>query len=197
MRTPCVPVLIVCLVLTATLIGPEPAVAGSHLWRFNEVFTNADGTVQFIEMVECCGSTIERALGGKWILAVAVDRQFGFPSNISGDTSHKYLLLATQSYADLPGVPAPDFIIPDGFLPLEGETLEYWLYTAATWSYGPLPTDGITSMNQDGTTDVNSPTNYAGETGVVDLTVPVVRSTWGRIKATHQHNSQDNSYQND
>jgi serralysin len=188
MKAPCVLILTVCLVLLATLIGHERAEAGSHLWRFNEVFSNADGTVQFIEMQECCGSTIERALGDKWILAVGADHQYTFPNNISGDTSHKYLLLATQGYADLPGVPVPDFIIPDGFLPVDGETLEYWLYSAATWTYGPLPTDGVTSMQQDGSTDVNSPTNYAGETGMVDLTVPVIQSTWGGIKAGDRDN---------
>ncbi len=31
-------------------IGASPTWAGSHLWRFNEMFTNANGTVQFIEM---------------------------------------------------------------------------------------------------------------------------------------------------
>ncbi len=26
----------------------SPAMAGSHSWRINEVFSNADGTIQFI-----------------------------------------------------------------------------------------------------------------------------------------------------
>jgi hypothetical protein len=31
------------------------AFAGSHTWRFNEVFTNASGTIQFIELRDLTG----------------------------------------------------------------------------------------------------------------------------------------------
>lgn len=160
-----------------------PALAGSHLWRFNEIFSNADGTVQFIEMRECCGSTFEWGLSGKWVLAVDTDNQFTFPSDLSGDTANRHLLLATQAFADLSGVPAPDFIIPDNFLPLGGDTLEYWMYPDATWSYGPgtMPVDGVDSLEVGGTIGPNSPTNYAGDSGSVNLnTVPAV-SDWGMV----------------
>jgi len=148
-----------------------PGLAASHLWRFNEIYSNADGTIQFIEMKECCGATSEWALNGKWILAVNANNQFNFDENLTGDTAFKHLLLATAGFAALPGVPEPDFIMPDGFLPFEGDTLEYWLYGPATWSYadGQLPLDGTLSLNVDYTVGVNSPTNYAGETGTVVL----------------------------
>jgi len=154
---------------SALLMGVAPVWGGSHLWRFNEIYSNADGTIQFIEMKECCGATSEIGILGKWILAVGTDNQYVFSHNLTGNTANKYLLLATEGFAASPGVPAPDFIIPDGFLPLEGDTLEYWLYSAATWIYleGELPTDGVLSLNEDHTTGVNSPTNYAGETGSV------------------------------
>lgn len=171
----------VCTVLVLFAAWTTAAHAASHLWRFNEVFSNADGTVQFIEMRESGGSDIERQLQGKWILAVNASTQYTFPRGIAGNTAYRYLLLATQGFADIPGAPTPDFIIPDGFLPLGGETLEYWLYAEATWSYGALPVDGITSMNADGSTGVNSPTNYAGVTGSIDVT-PVLPTTWGRVK---------------
>lgn len=159
----------------------RPVEAASHQWRFHEVFTNADGTVQFIEMKECCGFTTEHELNGKWVLAVGAERQFNFRRNLTGNTAGKSLLLATQAFADLPGAPEPDFIIPEGFLPLDGETLEYWMYSNATWSYaGPqLPTDGVTSLNADGTTGMNSPTNYAGQSGAV---VPVDALSWGALR---------------
>lgn len=157
--------------------------AASHQWRFHELFSNADGTVQFIEMKECCGFTTEHELGGKWVLVVEADHQYNFRGNLTGNTANRHLLLATQGFADLPGAPAPDHILPDGFLAVEGDVLEYWQYAAATWDYGALPTDGISSLNPDGSTGVNSPTNYAGETGTVDLSVPVAPTTWSRIKA--------------
>ena len=173
---------IVCAVCALLGVWVNAVDAASHQWRFNEVFSNADGTVQFIEMKECCGAVSEHALLDKWILAVNSATQYTFRRNITGDTAFKYLLLATQGYADLAGAPTPDFIVPDGFLPLGGETLEYWMYPDATWSYAQLPIDGITSLNEDGSTGINSPSNFAGETGSIDVTVPVLPTTWGRIK---------------
>ncbi|MCH8006584.1 MAG: hypothetical protein IH888_10190, partial [Planctomycetes bacterium] len=29
--------------------------AGGHTWEFTEFFSTADGTIQFIELKECCG----------------------------------------------------------------------------------------------------------------------------------------------
>jgi len=169
------------LLLSAAVLSAAPVHAASHQWRFNEVFSTADGTIQFIEMKECCGFTSENALNGKWILAVDADLQYNFPANIAGNTANRHLLLATQAFADLPGVPVPDFIIPEGFLPLGGETLEYWMYVDATWTYGAMPTDGVNSIHADGSTGVNSPTNFAGES--VTVSVPVTPVTWGMIKS--------------
>ena len=62
--------------------------------------------------------------------------------------------------------------------------MEYWFYSAANWGFsdGQLPMDGVSSLNPDWTTGTNSPTNFAGETGSIDVT-PVILSTWGRMKA--------------
>jgi hypothetical protein len=183
--------------LLCFLAPSRPAGAASHQWRFNELFSNADGTIQFIEMQECCGFTMETSLSSKWIFAIHANHKYTFRSNLTGNTANKYLLLATQGFADTPGAPAPDFIIPSGFLPLDGDTLEYSpYYDTATRIYGVLPQDGISALEVgpgvDGIsqtdddvymTDVNSPTNYAGESGSIDLTVPVKPTTWGWIKA--------------
>src|SRR5262245_20066033 len=91
--------------LTLVVLSAVPALAGSHLWRFNEIYSNADGTIQFIEMQECCGATEEIGLNTKWILAVNADNQFTFNHNLSGNTATKYLLLATAGFAALDGVP--------------------------------------------------------------------------------------------
>lgn len=161
------------------------AIAGSHLWRFNEIFSNADGTVQFIELKECCGSTTENGLNNRWVAGDVSANQYDFTVNIAGNTANKHLLLATSGFAALPGAPAPDFIIEDNFLIFQGDTLRYWTYPAATMTYGTgeLPSDGITSLHIGGTTGVNSPTNFSGETGSVDASVVVAAvpaiSRWG------------------
>ncbi len=171
----------VCLAFFGSLAGP--ALAGSHLWRIHEVFSNGDGSVQFIEMEECCGANNEIFINGRWILSAATGSQLIFPENLSGDTANQHLLLATQSFADLPGAPTPDYIIDPDFLDLNADTLTYWNYTAATFPYsaGALPTDGSNSLvclanDFEGCTmfetQVNSPTNFAGETGTIDASLP-------------------------
>ena len=188
------------LALCLFMLGAPPARAASHLWRFNELFSNADGTVQFIEMQECCGSTEEVFLQSKWIIARHANHKYTFRSNLTGNTANKYLLLATQGFADLPGAPAPDAIIPSGFLPVAGDTLDYWQYPDATRIYGALPLDGVTALlvgpgpdGISGTDDdiyqpaTNSPTNYAGQSGSINVSVPVRPITWGAIKARAMH----------
>ena len=187
------------LLILGSLAGAGTARAASHQWRFHELFSNADGTIQFIEMQECCGFTQEINLQSKWILARHANHQYNFRSNLVGNTANKHLLLATSGFAAIVGAPTPDIIIPSGFLPTGGDTLDYWLYgDTTTRVYGPLPLDGVTALQVGGpgpdgipgtaddvpnTTDVNSPTNYAGATGTIDLRVPIRPTTWGSIKA--------------
>jgi hypothetical protein len=177
------------LALASALIWTATGQAASHQWRISELFTNADGTVQFIEMKEIAGASAEWGLKDKWLLVVGEARQYTFRSDLTGNTAGRYLLLGTQGFKDTPGAPAPDIVIPDGFLPLGEDVLEYWMYPDATIDFGPLPVDGATSYNiaypVSGPTGINaqnSPTNYAGESGSIDLTVPVRPATWGALK---------------
>ncbi|MHC4993117.1 MAG: hypothetical protein ACYTGC_19260 [Planctomycetota bacterium] len=152
----------------AALALATPTWAGSHLWRFNEVFSNADGTIQFIELKESLGSSTEHALAGKWIKSVGLGNQYDFDKNITEDTANRHLLLATPAFAALPGAPTPDHLLPpEAFFDITGDTLEYWMYGMATWTFGPVPTNGVDSLGGDDTIATNSPTNFAGETGSV------------------------------
>jgi len=154
----------------SAILGAAEAHAASHLWRFNEIFSNADGTIQFVELKECCGATNETFIAGKWVKSDATAAQYNFPVDLTPPTSNKYLLLATSGFAALPGAPTPDFIMQNNFLGMNGDTLRYWLYGDATMTYGPgaLPTNGILSLSIGGGTAVNSPTNYAGQSGSVN-----------------------------
>ena len=154
------------------LAGP-PAMAGSHSWRINEVFSNADGTIQFIELKECCGLPNEIGIGNKWVSSQATGNSFVFPSNLPpNSTANKHLLLATAGFAALPGAPTPDYIIPAGFFAIKVDTLDYWFYDTFTFGPGELPTDCITSLHDGGGgpnfTGPNSPTNFNDETGSIN-----------------------------
>ena len=81
--------------------------AASHLWRINEVFTNPDGTVQFVELHEIMGAQREWFLTHCWFESIATGNVFRFPENLTEPTGNKYLLLATTAFAALPGAPTP------------------------------------------------------------------------------------------
>lgn len=169
------------------------AFSASHLWVVNEVFSNADGTIQFIELWECCGSSAEVLLAGNKLTSDVNGSVFVIPSNLAGSTANRHLLFATQSFARLPGAPTPDYIIQERFFAVEGDKIWYGPvqnYDSFTFGPGDLPTDGrlsihVTDFGSDTfTTEVNSPTNFAGQTGSVSVEAIPAASTWGLIVLT-------------
>jgi hypothetical protein len=147
---------------------------GSHTWDVNEVFSNADGSIQFVELLEAAGSPAEVGVPGHNLISDSTSFVITGPA-LSEPTSNKHYLIATQSFADLPGAPTPDAIIPLGSIPffsVAGDSVTYQPWDTMDFSATTVPTDGITSLNFDLTTGVNSPTNYAGESGSVDLSGP-------------------------
>ncbi|MGH0029484.1 MAG: hypothetical protein ACQGVC_06820 [Myxococcota bacterium] len=157
------------------LVGPA-AQAGHHRWDFTEIFSNADGSVQYIEMFSA--NSGEAGLGPFTITAGA--NTFDFVTNLSGDTANTWVLIATSGFGALPGGVTPDYILPASFFSTAGGTLNY-AGGADVWAYGAVPTGGVLALQRDGSTATNSPTNFAGATGSVDLSTPTVPSVaaWG------------------
>jgi hypothetical protein len=159
------------------LLPASTAHAKNHLWRFTEVFSNAAGTIQFIEMQECCGADEETQMGSTSITSNSAT--YNFPNDLSGPTGHRWLLVATQGFAHLPGAPAPDYIMPNGFFNPAGDVLRYRGVTdMIQFAAGELPTDGIDSIQrnlQTGVTTVgaNSPIDFAGQSGTVNAATVV------------------------
>lgn len=156
-------------------LSPAPAHAGSHTWDVNEVFSDATGQVQFVELVEANGTPGETGVPGHTMTSNAKSFTIVGPA-LAPPTSNKFYLIATAAFAALPGAPTPDAIIPAGVLPFffstSGDTVTYVPWDALT--FGSVPTDGTTSLKADLTTGLNSPTNYAGVTGSVDASPPQV-----------------------
>jgi len=152
-------------------LGAGTAAAGGHTWDVNELFSNADGTIQFIELREGNGTPNEVNTQGKVMSSDA--KNFTITVGpLEAPTSNKHFLIATASFAALDGAPTPDMIIPAGVLPMffdtGGDSVDYSTWDTLTFGAGVLPTDGINSLNADLTTGMNSPTNYADESGSVD-----------------------------
>jgi len=166
------------LLLVLCVVGSAlPAHAKNHLWRFTEFFSNADGTIQFVEMQECCDSDVETQMSSTSITSNA--STYDFPNDLSGLTARRWILIATAGFAALPGAPTPDYIMPDGFFDPAGDTLRYRGVTdMVVLAPDALPLDGVNGLDRDITTGdlsvaVNSPINFAGDTGSVTIPVPV------------------------
>ena len=138
-----------------------------HLYRINELYSNADGSVQFIELA-VGNFNGESFLQGLTISATqnGVTHSFTFPANLpSTNTAFTTVLIATPAFADL-GIVAPDYVVPAGFLFTGGgATVNYAGVDSLT--YASLPLDGMLSIDRAGTTATNSPKNFAGVTGTV------------------------------
>ncbi|MBI5258906.1 MAG: calcium-binding protein [Burkholderiales bacterium] len=143
-----------------------------HLYLINEVFSNADGTVQFIELK--VGNHNGESLWRGHTLSVVQGNtvhSFTFPQNLpSSATANTSVLVATQGFANL-GLVTPDFIVPDGFLFTSGAATVNFAEVDELF-YSALPTDGTLSLSRTLSTGTNSPTNFAGKTGTVVLAPP-------------------------
>jgi hypothetical protein len=174
------------IVLNALLLAAAgPAFAGAHTWDVNEVFSNADGTIQFVELREAGGGAGETGVPGQ---TLSSDTQSVSPIGggpLGGSTANKYFLIATAAFAALPGAPTPDAIIPAPSVPFfdtGGDTVDYGPYDSLAFASAPI--NGILSLNRDLTTGTNSPTNYAGATGSVNASGPAplpALNEWGML----------------
>jgi hypothetical protein len=92
----------------------------------------------------------------------------------------------------------PDYVIPNGFLPLTNGTINYAGVDQV--SYTALPTDGVSALNRSGMTVPNLATNFNGQSASVTAPAPAVNyeglwwaapaeseSGWG-INFAHQGN---------
>ncbi len=171
----------VLVVTAAGLVTASSARAGHHNWDFTEIFSNADGSVQYIEIFTPANG--EGGLGPFTITASG--NTFNFVTNLPSTTLNKWALVATSNFAALPGAVTPDYILPASFFSTAGGTLNY-AGGADLWNYGAVPTDGVNALQRDGSSAANSPTNFAGAVGSVDLSpsapIPAV-TAWGVIFA--------------
>ena len=170
--------LIVGLVLF--IAAPAHAAFPFHLWDFSEVYSNADGSVQFIELF--VASNGEQFTRNERITSLSLGNTFTFPGETPAPTANHHLLLATPGFADLDGGVAPDFEIPVNFFDSSGDTLTFVGTVDPSVTFSNLPTDGTGSLHyphldflNNGVSGVNSPTNYLGISGSI-IPTPVLPS---------------------
>ena len=149
------------------LVAATPAQASFHTFQIDEVYSDAMGNVQFIELHEAFNSDFEDLLAGHAMTSQQgpATRVYTFPNNLpSSATANKHVLIGTAAFASL-GVVTPDYIVPAPFLFPGGGSLDY--AGVDSISYPAFPTDSTKSLDRSGNPGTNSPTNFAGETGSI------------------------------
>jgi hypothetical protein len=165
------------LVVFAAAVFASSAHAAFHLFRVDQVYSNADGNVQYVVMREVTGSDGESFWQGNPLTttSAAGTQQFLFPANLpSPSTASRSVLIATSGFAAL-GVVAPDYTIPAGFIPRTGGTLNY--AGVDTITLPALPADGVTAVDRNGNPVAATPTNFAGATGMLATPTPPAATT--------------------
>ncbi|MBT4161452.1 MAG: hypothetical protein HOC70_02275 [Gammaproteobacteria bacterium] len=149
------------------------ALASHHGWSPVEAFSNADGTLQFVEMTTNGNgeSSLTAAKLDATNLSTNAFKQFTIADLSSSSTAGKSLLIATSGFEAVYGI-TPDFIIEDNFLTMTAG--DVWYNQALTWSDG-LPIDGWQSYATGGVIQAATPKNFSGDT--VTLTEPVLATT--------------------
>lgn len=164
-----------CWDLLAVLIlfHAGTAVAGIHTWDVNEVFSNSDGTIQFVELWEAGGGANETGVGTGTLSSNTQSFAIGAGS-VDPPTGNKFFLIGTAAFCALAGAPPCDAMIPPGsivFFNTAGDTVAFGGFDS--WVFGAVPTNGTLSLDRVTGTGANTPTNYAGTTGFVDVSTPL------------------------
>jgi len=157
-----------------------------HTFQIEQIYSDGTGTVQFAVLHEVLGFNGEGMWAGNALVvtAGATTRSLVFPLNLPGDscgdyictgspTAHRRVLVATRGFGAL-GRISPDYVVPNGFFPINGGTVDYAGVDQIT--YAALPTDGVSALDRNGHSIPNLATNFAGETLSV-VGTPVVAQT--------------------
>ena len=148
-----------------------PVAADFDQWRISEIFTNADATIQYVELEST--ATNQGDVAGLVITAMDAGGQqqniATLVNDLSGDTSNRNLLIATESFAELTGL-SPDLLVPDGFLFTEGGSINFANGTATIeYAANQFPKNGVQAIDGNGVAISPGPTNFAGLSATVSV----------------------------
>lgn len=176
------------LTIVALAFVATAARAEFHTFQIEQLYSNADGSVQFVVLHESQGMDGENFLQGQALTStrMGVTKTYIFPANLPGGsmicdgyygcstspspTANSRVLIGTAGFAAL-NLVAPNYVIPNGFLPTDGGTLNYASVDQLT--FGSLPTDGANALSRSGMIIPNLATNFAGNSASVTAAAAV------------------------
>lgn len=166
----------VTAISAATFLFAASATAGIHTWDVVEIFSNFDGTVQYVELLDKGTGGTEIGVGNGSLTSGL--HSFAWANGtVTPPTNGKRYLIATAGYAALAlaqAAPAPDVIIPPENVPfftIAGDTISFAGVDSQLFLSAPI--NGTDSRDEAGVVAVNSPQNYAGATGSIVASGPI------------------------
>jgi hypothetical protein len=122
-------------------------------WALEEIYSNADGSVQFLVMVSAAVAGVSAPpLAGTTLIASdgATENAYTFPSDLPSRKNGQRFLVGTQGFADL-NLVKPDFVMPNGFMFVRNGSVRL---AGTPWCAGPiqydaLPADGVNAYFPD------------------------------------------------
>ena len=164
-----------CAATMLFMLAPM-ADASFHLWKINEIYSDASGNVQYIEFFTDSASqeflTNANFSGGLQASQGGSTHTYSFPTDLSTaqhSTQNQKFLVATQGFADL-NIVTPDYVVPNGFLFAPNGTIA--LMGADSVTYAGLGSNGTKAIDRLGSMVATTPTNFAGATGCVSIPAP-------------------------
>ena len=166
-------------VLAAAVSAPATAVC--HVFLLEELYSNADGSIQFVTLVNATSADNENLFNGQQLVATENDdpgygtgtiHRFTFSRNLPSATANRHVLVATAGFAAL-GIVTPDFTIPAGFLFTDKAKVTYTCNND-TIAYDSLPTDGVMALHSGNMITQNVATNFNGDVGSIVVAGPAV-----------------------
>ena len=157
--------------------------AAFHQWEIKEIFTNADGTVQFVEFFTTEPGEIFLNSHNLIVTSDGVTKEFVFNHSLTNPTNNKHFLIATAGFAALAGGVTPDYSpLPTNFFNPNAASIFFdfaHVFDTLTLTGTQIPKDGVNSLtdtdllSESGIDNmvvgVNSPTNFAGAVGSINL----------------------------
>ena len=167
-------VLAIVAVFVSMIFVPN-AYASFDLWDINEIYTNSDGTQQFIELTTFANG--QQFVTGHTITSNSdgIVNSFTLINNTPSPTANRTILFATSSLASIAGFPLPDFIIPNNFFNPTANTITLNFgenSDIVTLTSEQLPTNGLQSSDDNGNSQLASPTNFNGDIGIPPFESP-------------------------
>jgi hypothetical protein len=155
-------------------MGVSIAHAAFHLFKIQQIYSNADGTVQFVVLTSFVDG--EDRWSGHYIASISLDQKtehsYPFANDLpDGSTAGKSVLVATQGFASL-GLIKPDFVVANNFVVLGDGSVDFAGVDSISYSAGQIPTDGVKALFRDGSTKQNVAMNFAGATASVSVGGP-------------------------